>query len=121
MKCVASVGSNASDVIVCSDTERNGGCKKKDCYHVEFLRELHEAQVARGRYFVHELTSQANSRMKCVMMIMAMPGASTAAGCKYKCTGAEWTCEKTEARKWNREDLGFWASCPSNGRATEGG
>ena len=41
---------------------------------MEFLCEMHEAQVARGRYFVHELTSEVDSRMKCVMKIMAMPG-----------------------------------------------
>ena len=33
---------------------------------MEFLCELYKAQVARGRYFVHELTSDVNSRMKCV-------------------------------------------------------
>ena len=29
--------------------------------HMEFLCELYEAQAARGRYFVHELTSEVNS------------------------------------------------------------
>ena len=42
------------------------------------LCELYEAQVARGRYFVHELTSEVNSGMKCVAKIMAMPGTGTA-------------------------------------------
>ena len=32
------------------------------------------AQVARGHYFVHELTSEVNSRMECVMKIMAISG-----------------------------------------------
>ena len=35
------------------------------------------AQVARGRYFVHELISEVNSRMKCVATIMSMPGTRT--------------------------------------------
>ena len=34
-------------------------------------------RLARGRYFVHELTSEVNSRMKCVTKIMAMPGTRT--------------------------------------------
>ena len=46
----------------------------KDKDHIEFLCELFEAQVARGRYFVHELTSEVNSRMYCVAKIMAIPG-----------------------------------------------
>ena len=32
---------------------------------MEFLCELYEANVARGRYFVHELTSEVNLRMMC--------------------------------------------------------
>ena len=44
---------------------------------MEFLCELYEAQVARGRHFVHELTSETNSRMKCVTKIMAIPGTRT--------------------------------------------
>ena len=48
---------------------------KKDKDHMEFfVCELYEAQAACGRYFVHELTSEVNSRMKCVTKIMAMPG-----------------------------------------------
>ena len=35
---------------------------------------LYEAQAAQGRYFVHELTLEASSRMKCAVKIMAMPG-----------------------------------------------
>ena len=38
---------------------------------------LYEAQVARGQYFVHELTSEVNLAMKCVAKIMAVPGTST--------------------------------------------
>ena len=49
-------------------------CRKKDKDHVEFLCELYEAQVARGRYFVHELTSEVNSRMRCMAKVVAMPG-----------------------------------------------
>ena len=45
---------------------------------MEFLCELYDAQAARGRYFVHELTSEVNSRMKCVAKIMPMPGTRTA-------------------------------------------
>ena len=37
--------------------------------------ELYEAQVARARYFVNELASAVNSRMKCVTRVMTMPGA----------------------------------------------
>ena len=44
---------------------------------MEFLCELYEAQVARGRYFVHELPSEVDSRMQCVAMLMAMPGTRT--------------------------------------------
>ena len=66
------------DVVVGSDKDQNRGCKKRDKDHTEFLCELHEAQVARGRYFVHELTSEATSRMGCVMKIMATPGTRTA-------------------------------------------
>ena len=55
---------------------RTGRCKKKDKDHMEFQCELYEAQAACGRYFVHELTSEVNSRMKCVT-IMAMSGTRT--------------------------------------------
>ena len=72
------IGSSERDVIIGSDKDRNRGCKKKDKDHIEFLCELYEAQAAQGRYFVHELTSEASSRMKCVVKIMAMPGARAA-------------------------------------------
>ena len=72
------IGSSESDVIIGSDKDRNKGCMKKDKDHFEFLFELHEAQAAYGRYFVHELTSEASSRMKWVGKIMAMPGTRTA-------------------------------------------
>ena len=55
------------------------GLTKTGMDRVEFLCELHQAPVARGRHFVHELTSEANTRMKCVMKIMVMPGARTMA------------------------------------------
>ena len=70
--------SSEPDVIIGSDTDRNRGCKKKDKNHIEFLCELYEAQAAQGRYFVHELTSEASSRMKCTVKMMAMPGTSAA-------------------------------------------
>ena len=44
---------------------------------MEVLRELYEAKAARGRYFVHEQTSEVNSRMQCVAKIMAMLGTRT--------------------------------------------
>ena len=72
------VGSSEPDVIIGSDKDQNRGCEKKDKDHMEFLCELYEAQAARGRYFVHELTSEVNSRMRCVAKIMAMPGTRTA-------------------------------------------
>ena len=61
-------------VIFGSDKDQNRGCRKKDKDHMEFQCELYEAQVARGRYFVHPLTSEVNSRMECVAKIMAIPG-----------------------------------------------
>ena len=67
-------GSSEPDVIIRPDKDRNRGCKKKDKDHIEFLCELYEAQAAQGRYFVHELTSEASSRMKCIVKIIAMPG-----------------------------------------------
>ena len=45
---------------------------------MEFLCKLYEAQAARGRYFVHELTSEVNSRLQCVAKIMAIPRTQTA-------------------------------------------
>ena len=73
------IGSSEPDVIIGSDKDRNRGCKKKDKDHIEFLCELYEAQAAQGRYFVHELTSGAGSKMKCVVKIMAMLGTRAAA------------------------------------------
>ena len=60
------VGSSEPDVIIGSDKDQNRGCRKKDKDHVEFLCEVYEAQVARGRFFVHELTSEVNLRMQCL-------------------------------------------------------
>ena len=39
---------------------------------------MRRKQVARGRYFVHELTSKVNSRMRCVAKVMSMFGIRTA-------------------------------------------
>ena len=72
------IGSSELDVIVGSDKDRNRGCQKKDKDHLEFLCELYEAQASQGRYFVHELTSEASSRMKCVEKVMAMSGTRAA-------------------------------------------
>ena len=72
------IGSSEPDVIIGSDKDRNRGCKEKDKDHIEFLCELYEAQVAQGRYLVHELTSEASSRMQCTVKIMAMPGTTAA-------------------------------------------
>ena len=71
-------GSSQPDVIIGSDRDQNRRCRKKEKDHVEFLCELYEAQVARCRYFVHELTSEVNSRMRCMAKAMAMPGIRTA-------------------------------------------
>ena len=70
------IGSSGRDVIIGSDKDRNRRCKKKD--QIEFLCELYEAQAAQGRYFVHELTSEASSRKKCMLKIMAMLGTRAA-------------------------------------------
>ena len=70
------IGSSEPDVIIGSDKAQNMLCRKKKD-HMEFLCELYEAQVARDRYFVHELTSEVNSRIQCVAKIMAMPGTRT--------------------------------------------
>ena len=72
------IGSSEPDVIIGSDRDQNRRCRKKDKDHKEFLCEPYEAQVARGRYFVHELTSEVNSRKRCVAKVMAMPGIRTA-------------------------------------------
>ena len=45
------IGGSEPDVIIGSDKDQNRGCKKRDKDHLEFLCELYEAQVARGRYF----------------------------------------------------------------------
>ena len=71
------VGSSEPNVIIGSDKDQNRGCRKKDKDHMEFLCELHEAQAACGRYFVHELISQVKSRMRCVANFMPMLGTRT--------------------------------------------
>ena len=67
------IGSSEPDVIIGSDKDRHRVCRKKNKDHMEFLCDLYEAHVARGRYFVHELTSEVNSGMRCVAKIMATP------------------------------------------------
>ena len=71
------IGSSELDFIMGSSKDQNRECRKRDMDHMEFLCELYEAQVARGRYFLHELTSEVNSRMQCEVKIMAMPGTRT--------------------------------------------
>ena len=70
-------GSSEPDVIIGSAKDQNGGCRRKDNDHMEFLCELYEAQAACSRFFVHEQTSEVTSRMRCVMWIMAMLGTRT--------------------------------------------
>ena len=60
---------------------------------MEFLCDLYEAQAARGRYFVHELTSEMNSRMKCVAKIMALLG--TRATVADQCMFGLAACDET--------------------------
>ena len=50
------IGSSEPDVVIGSDKDQNRVCRKKGKDRMELLCELHEAQVARCRYFVHELT-----------------------------------------------------------------
>ena len=69
------IGSSEPDIIIKSDKNQNRECRRKDKDHIKFLC---EAQVARGRCSVHELTSGVNWRMKCVAKTMAMPGTRTA-------------------------------------------
>ena len=66
-------GNSEPDVIIASDTDQNRGCREKDKDCAEFLYELYEAHAARDRCFVHELTSEVNSR-RCMAKVMAMPG-----------------------------------------------
>ena len=93
------IGGSELDVIIGSDKDQNRGCKKRDKDHLEFLRELYDAQVSRGRYFVHELTSEMNSRMVCVMKIMAMLGTRTAVAdlCMFGLTPPKFN-ERTNKR-----------------------
>ena len=119
------IGSGGPDVIIVSDRDRNRECRKTDRDHMEFLCELYEAQVARDRYFVHELTSEVNSRMKCVAKIMAMPGTRTAVAdlCMFGLAACDergpWfvnvrvgvrlqsKCASTHRQKGNKRDHGF--------------
>ena len=65
------IGGSKPDVTIGSEKDQNRECRKNDKDPTELL-----CESARGRYFVHELT-EANSRMKCVAKIMAMPGTRT--------------------------------------------
>ena len=124
------IGSSEPDVIMGSDKDRNRGCMKKDKDHIEFLCELYEAQAAQGLYFVHELTSEASSRMKYVVKIMAMPGtrAVVADLCMFglaACDELQSKCNGTHRRArvdaedtiGRREQTGTWVRQAA--RATE--
>ena len=71
------IGSNEPDVIIASHKDQKKVCKNKAQKNTW---KLYEAQVARGRYFVHELSSEVYSRMECVAKIMAMPRTRTDSG-----------------------------------------
>ena len=89
------IGSSELDVIIGSDKDINRGCGKKVKDHIEFLCEQYEAQAAQGRYFVHDLTSEASSRMKCMGKIMAMLGTRAASAdlcvCVCVCVCSGWS------------------------------
>ena len=122
------IGSSEPDVIIGSDRDQNRRCRKKDKDHKEFLCEPYEAQVARGRYFVHELTSEVNSRMRCVAKVMAMPRTITNArrvGVRLQSTCASAPTRSGQRRQHNREGgtkriMGS-PSCSSNGGKIERG
>ena len=61
-------GSSEPDVTIGSDRDQNR----------EVQKEGHEAQAACGRHFVHDLTSEVNSRTQCMPKVMATPGTRTA-------------------------------------------
>ena len=71
------IGSSKPHVIVGSQKDQTGDARRRTNITWKFMCELYEAQVASGRYFVHELTSEVNSRMRCVTRIMAMLGTRT--------------------------------------------
>ena len=68
------IGTIEPDVIIGSDKDQNRGCRRQDKDHTNFLCEFYEAQAACGPYFVHEQTSEVNSRMRCMTRIVAMQG-----------------------------------------------
>ena len=84
--------------------------EEKDKDHVECLC---EAQVAQGRYFVHELTSEASSRMNCIVKIMAMPGTRAAAAdlCMFgfvACANDNHAWVDAEDTIGRKEQTGTW-------------
>ena len=97
MKRDTSSAAVSPKVINGSDKDQNRRCNKKDKYHMEFMCELYEAQAACGRHFVHELTSEVNSRMKGVAKIMAM--------LRMRTTGADLCMFGLAAR--DEGELGF--------------
>ena len=71
------LGSCEPDVIIGSDKDQSRGCRRKHEDHVEFLCELHGAQVACGRYLVHEQTVQRKFEIDLRDAVMATPGTRT--------------------------------------------
>ena len=63
------LGSCERDVVIGSVKDQSRGCRRKDEDHMESLCELYGAQVACGRYFVHDQTSEVNSRKTCVTLL----------------------------------------------------
>ena len=109
------IGSSEPDVNG-SDKDRNRGCKKKDKDHTEFLCELYEAQAAQGRYFVHELTSESSSRMKCRVKIMAMPGTRAAVAdlCMFGLAACDDGGHASVRTITNARQVGVWLQSKCN-------
>ena len=118
------IGSSEPDVIVGSGKDQNRECRKKDKDHIECLCELYEGQVARILYFVHELTSEVNSRMPCVAKVMAMLGIRTAVAdlCVFGLAacdeGGPWFVNVSVRTITNARRVGVWlqSKCASTHR-----
>ena len=67
--------SSEPDVIIGSDKDRTEGAERITW---NFCANCVWRMSRAARYFVHEPTSEVNSRMKCVTKIMAMPETRTA-------------------------------------------
>ena len=84
------VGINEPDVII-GVRQRSEQGMQEEGQVPHGIPKLYEAQAARGRYFVHELTSEVNSRMRSVAKMMAMPGTRTAVAdlCMFGLAGCD--------------------------------